>query len=65
MTLKERMHQLIDTLPDPEATDAAIEELHYRLYVLEKVEKGLQELDAGKGVPHEQARKELARWLSE
>lgn len=45
----------METLP-PEATfDDAIE----RLVFLAKIEAGLAELDAGKGIPHEEVKRHL------
>ena len=29
-----------------------------------QVDKGLQELDEGKGIPHEEVERRLSRWLS-
>ena len=52
-TTKERIIEALRGLP-PEATvDDAIE----RLVFLARVEEGLAELDAGKGVPHEEVKR--------
>ena len=54
-TQKERILQALETLP-PEATfDDAIE----RLVFLARVEAGLAELDAGRGVPHDEVKRRL------
>lgn len=50
--------RIVETLKDlpPDATfDDAIE----RLVFLAKIDAGLAELDAGKGVPHEEVRRRL------
>lgn len=50
--------QIIETLREmpPNATiDDAIE----RLVFLAKIEEGLAELDAGKGIPHDEAKRRL------
>jgi hypothetical protein len=39
--------------------DAAEHELYFR----QKVDQGLRELDEGKGIPHDQARERLQKWL--
>ncbi len=65
MTLKEQLHRLVDTLPDAKPNEEAIEELQYRIYVLDKVQRGLSDLDAGRVLTHDQARKELSKWLDE
>jgi predicted transcriptional regulator len=58
MTTQTRRDRILEALRDlpPDATyDEAIE----RLVFLAKIDAGLTELDAGKGVPHEQAKKRL------
>ena len=62
MSVKEHLHDLIDTLPDD---DTAYEKLQYQLYVISKVNNGLAEIDAGQGVPHEQAVQRMQRWLAQ
>jgi predicted transcriptional regulator len=52
---------MIAALPD----DVSIEEIQYRLYVLEHIRAGLAELDAGDGIPHEEVEAEFARWLDD
>ena len=39
-----------------------LEELIERLVFVEKVEKGLQQLDNGKTVPHDQVKEMTKRW---
>ena len=67
MTIKDEIRRLADSLPDAEPADPsdAIEEMQHRLYVLSKVQRGLKELDAGKGVPHEDVKRRLAKWLAD
>ena len=48
-TIKEDAHRLVDQLPD----DATWEDLHYMIYVKQKIEAGLREIDEGLGIPHE------------
>ena len=50
---------LIDDLPD----DATIADVQYRLYVIDAVNRGRDEIAAGAGVPHEQVANEMrAKW---
>jgi hypothetical protein len=56
---KQRVLEMIEALPDESTVDDILEELHFRL----QVDKGLEELDSGKGIPHEQVRSTLSRWL--
>jgi len=43
--------------------DATYEDIMYGLYVLEKIERGLRQLDEGKSIPHEEVKKKLKKWL--
>lgn len=56
---KQILQQLIDELPD----DATIAEVQYRLYVIDAVNRGRDEIAAGGGIPHTQVVAELrAKW---
>ena len=57
MHVKQTVRDLLDQLPD----DCTLEDVLYHLYVIEKVQKGMAELDAGKGIPHEQVAEEMRR----
>ena len=52
---KKKIQRVVDQLPD----DATIEDAIERLYFLAKIERGLQEADAGLTVPHDEAKKRL------
>lgn len=56
---REKIQKLVENLP----SEATIEEAMERLYLLYKVEKGLQQADAGQTIPHEEAKKRLKKWL--
>jgi len=53
--VKERVLDAVRELPD----DATVEDAMERLYFLAKVEKGLQQAEAGKTVSHEEAKRRL------
>jgi len=59
MTVKERMLQTVNALPD----DASIEDAMERLFFLGKIEKGRQQADAGQTIPHMMVRERMAKWL--
>ena len=59
MTTKERMIQAVQALPD----DASIEDAMERLYLLAKIERGIQQADAGELIPHERVKERMAKWL--
>lgn len=59
MTVKEQAIAALKQLPD----DAGIEEAIERLYLLYKVQKGLEQADAGQVVTQAEARERMKRWL--
>ncbi|MBI5696452.1 MAG: hypothetical protein HZC51_12095 [Nitrospirae bacterium] len=58
-TPKEHVKRLLEILPD----DCTLEDFQYHLYVIQKIENGMKELDEGKGIPHEEVMKRMERWL--
>jgi len=54
-TVRERILQALEHLPPDATFDDAIE----RLVFLAKIDAGLAELDAGKGIPHDEVKKRL------
>ncbi len=56
---REKVRQVLDDLPEDVDVDALIE----RLYLLEKIELGEGQLAGGEGIPHEEAKKRLEKWL--
>lgn len=50
-----RILEALQSLPDDATVDDAIE----RLIFLARIDTGLAELDAGKGIPHEQVKQRL------
>ena len=59
MTIKEKVLQAVQDLPD----DASIEDAMERLLFLAKIEKGLQQADAGQTISHAQVKENMAKWL--
>jgi hypothetical protein len=39
------------------------DDIFYHVYVLQKIEVGIRQLDEGKGIPHEEVKKRLKKWL--
>jgi predicted transcriptional regulator len=60
MTKKDIAIKTIQTLPDS-ATWADIEE---RIRFVAAIDRGLEDIKAGKLVPHEQVKESLGTWLS-
>ncbi|MBY0400974.1 hypothetical protein K2X89_11805 [Myxococcota bacterium] len=60
MSTKDSVRALLDRLPD----DCSLDDVLYHLYVVQQVELGLAEADAGNVIPHEQVVQELERrWI--
>jgi predicted transcriptional regulator len=60
MTEKEIVLKTIRELPD----DCSIDEIADRIEFLAAVQKGLDQLDRGEGIPHEEIKRQLASWLT-
>jgi len=48
----------IQQLPD----NVALDEIVYRLYVLNKINQGMQEVEDGKGISQEELAREIEQW---
>ena len=60
MTTKERVQEVLDRLPD----DCSLDEVLYNLYVLQTVDRGLADAEAGRTISHEQVADGLRRkWV--
>ena len=56
-SVKERVIEAVRELPD----DATVEDAMERLYVLAKIQKGLEQAEAGETVSHEEAKRRISR----
>jgi predicted transcriptional regulator len=56
-TAKQRVLDAVKKLPE----DATVEEAMERLYFLAKVERGLEDAEAGRTVPHEEIRRRFIK----
>ena len=59
MTTKDRVLHAVQDLPE----DSSIEDVMDRLLFMAKVERGIQQADAGKIITHVQVREKMAKWL--
>ncbi len=50
--------EAINRLPD----NVPLDEIIYRLYVLNKAHQGMQDIDAGRAISSDQLAKEIERW---
>lgn len=56
-SLKQQVRKLIDDLPD----NCTADDIHYQLYLIEKLRRGEASLKKG-GISHEEVRKRAAAW---
>ncbi len=59
MTQKQLVLNAINDLPD----DAPLSDIVERVEFLAAVQKGLDQLDQGPGIPHDEVKRQLASWL--
>lgn len=59
-TPKAEVAELLNSLPD----SASYEDIQYHLYVIEKIRRGAERVDAEGALSHEEAKKRLSRWLT-
>ncbi len=58
-TAKKEVRKILDQIPD----DASLEEIQYHIYVCQKIERGLQDIDDGRVLSREQVEKRMSRWI--
>ena len=60
MSTKDAVIEMIRRMPDT----ATVPDIIAELYLRQKVDEGLQQLDANEGISHEEATRRLAKWLA-
>ena len=58
-SIKPDARRLVEQLPD----DATWEQIRCRVDLVTGVELGMEDIAAGREIPHEQVMKEMSRWL--
>ena len=59
MTSKEKVLEMVSKMPE----NSTLDDIGYRLYVLEAIELGVAQLDKGEYYSHADAKKELGQWI--
>ena len=59
MTIKEKVLQAVQHLPD----DAPIEEAMEKLLFIAKIERGLEQANDGQTLSHDEVKERAAKWL--
>lgn len=60
MTQKDLVLDAIRELPD----EASLTEIAERIDFLVAIQKGIDQLDRGEGIPHDEVKRQLAGWLA-
>jgi len=58
-TAKKEVRSLLQKLPN----DCTIEDIQYHLYVIEKINRGLERIKKEGGIPQEEVERRMAKWL--
>lgn len=58
MNAKAEALRIIQGLPE----SASMEDIQYHLYVREKIERGLADIEAGRVVSHEEVKRKVEEW---
>ena len=58
-TAKEEVRRILDQIPD----DATFEDIHYHIYVREKIECGLKDIQEGRLLSQEEVEQRMSRWF--
>ena len=57
---KEQVREILETLPE----EASLEDIQYHIYVRQKIQQGLDDVEAGRVIRHEDVQQRLAKWLA-
>jgi len=60
VTQKELVLDAISELPD----EVSLDDIAARVEFLAAIQKGLDQLDRGEGIPHDEVKRQLATWLA-
>lgn len=60
MTVKEMAQKVIGNLPE----ETTFDDIQYHLYVLECIERGEKDVEAGNTLSEAEVRKRLSKWLN-
>lgn len=59
-SLKQELTNMVQNLPD----DCTIEDVQYRLHLINKVRRGEERLESEGGISQEEAEKRLSKWIT-
>ena len=60
MTQKKLVLETISELPE----EVSLDEIAEKIEFLAAIQKGIDQLDRGEGIPHDEVKRQLASWLA-
>ena len=60
LTAKQEVMELLKVLPDT----STLEEIQYHLYVHQKVQRGIQDVEEGRVYTQEEVEKRMGKWVA-
>lgn len=57
-TIKQEVQDLLDSLPD----ETSLEDIQYHLYVLQRIERGRLDVEAGRVLESSEVERRMDRW---
>jgi predicted transcriptional regulator len=60
-TAKHDVRKILDSLPE----EASLEDIQYHLYVLQRVQRGREDVQAGRTLAQDEVERRMAKWLDE
>ena len=61
LTAKQEVMELLKDLPDT----STLEEIQYHLYVRQKIQRGIQDVEEGRVYTQEEVEKRMEKWVAE
>lgn len=58
-TAKQEAQKVLDELPD----EASLEDIQYHLYVLQRIECGRKDVEAGRVISQDEVERRMSKWL--
>lgn len=58
-TAKDEVREILSRLPD----EVSLEDIQYHIYVRQKIERGLQNVEEGRTLTQEELERRIAKWL--
>ena len=59
ITAKEEVKKLLDRVPE----DSSFEDIQYHIYVCQKIERGLKDIEEGRVFSQEEVEQRMSKWL--